>query len=322
MKRVSNLAMGFLALLLIENSVAQTKYPEKPIRMIVSSAPGSPTDIIARVLGQKFAETMGQSLLIDNAPGAAGNIGADRVAKAAPDGYTLGTIGFGPLVVNPSLYKLPYDPVKDFAAVTQLNTIPNMLLVNNGVPAKSVTQLIALAKAQPGALTYASGGAGTSTHLAPELFKSAASLDIRHIPYNGTVLAMADLLGGRITMVFFPMSVAVPLAREGKLRALAVTSLHRSSAAPDVPTIAESGYPGFEVIGWNGMVAPAGTAVAIVRKLHMETAKAFALPNVRAKFVELGVEGVANSPAEFAAIIKSEIPKWAKVIKDAGIKLD
>jgi tripartite-type tricarboxylate transporter receptor subunit TctC len=314
--------MGVLTLLIAESAAAQTNYPEKPIRMVVGAVPGSPTDIIARVLGQKFAETLAQPLVIDNAPGAGGNVGADRVAKAAPDGYTLGTLGFGPLVVNPSLYKLAYDPMKDFAPVAQLNALPNMLLVHNSVPAKSVKELIGLAKAQPGALTYASGGSGTSTHLAPELFKSVAGLDIRHIPYKGVVSAIPDLMGGRVTMIFFPMSVGVPLAREGKLRALAVTSLRRSAVAPELPTIAESGYPGFEVTGWNGLVAPARTPPAIIRKLHLETVKMLQLPDVRARFDELGVEGIGNSPSEFAAIIKSEIPKWAKVIKDAGIRQD
>ena len=197
-----------------------------------------------------------------------------------------------------------------------------VLVVHNAVPAKSVKELVAFAKAQPGGLTYASGGSGSPPHMAAELFKSVAGLDIRHIPYKGTVAAIPDLIGGRVTMIFFPISAVLPMVREGKLRALAVTSLRRSSAAPELPTIAESGYPGFEFTGWQGLLAPARTPAAIVGKLHLETVKALALPDLRAKFADLGLEGIGNSPDEFAAVIKSEIPKWAKVIKDSGIKPD
>ena len=204
--------------------------------------------------------------MIDNAAGAAGNIAADRVAKAAPDGYTLGLLVQGQLAINPSLYKVAYDPVKDFAPVSQVTASPNMLVVHNAVPAKSVKELVALAKAQPGGLTFASGGSGSSTHMAAELFKSVAGLDIRHIPYKGGAAAIPDLLGGRVTMMFSPIAVVLPLAREGKLRALAVTSLRRSSAAPELPTIAESGYPGFEVTTWNGLLAPARTPATIIRQ--------------------------------------------------------
>ena len=260
--------------------------------------------------------------MIDNVTGAAGNIAADRVAKAAPDGYTLGLLAQPQIVINPSLYKLAYDPVKDFAPVSQVAVSPFMLVVHNAVPAKSVKELVALAKAQPGGLTFASGGSGSTPHMAAELFKSMAGLDIRHIPYKGVVAAIPDLLGGRVTMMFSPIAVVLPLVREGKLRALAVTSLRRSSAAPELPTIAESGYPGFEVTVWNGLLAPAGTPATIVRKLHLETVKALALPDLRAKLADLGLEGIGNSPDEFAAVIKSEIPKWAKVIKEAGIKPD
>jgi tripartite-type tricarboxylate transporter receptor subunit TctC len=197
-----------------------------------------------------------------------------------------------------------------------------MLVVHNAVPAKSVKELVALAKAQPGALTFASGGSGSGSHMVAELFKSTVGLDIRHIPYKGAVAATPDLLGGRVTMMFSSIVVGLPVVREGKLRALAVTSLRRSSAVPDLPTIAESGYPGFEVTGWNGLLAPARTPTTIVRKLHLETVKAVALPDVRAKLADLGLEGIGNSPDEFAAVIKSEIPKWAKVIKESGIKPD
>ena len=197
-----------------------------------------------------------------------------------------------------------------------------MLVVHNAVPAKNVQELINLARARPGELTFASGGTGTGNHMAAELLKSVAGLDIRHIPYKGVLAAVPDLLGGRVTMMFSPLPVVLPLVQEGKLRALAVTSLSRSSAAPELPTIAESGYPGFEVTIWYGLLAPAGTPPAIIRKLHLETVKALALPDLRAKFADLGLEAIGNSPDEFAAVIKSEIPIWAKVIKESGIKPD
>lgn len=322
MIQISRLLFGLLALLMVESPAAQTTYPEKPIRMVVGFPPGGQPDTVARLLGQKFAEAWGKPVVIDNATGAGGNIAADRVAKAAPDGYTLGLLGTAQLAINPSLYKLAYDPVKDFAPVSQVTVSPMMLVVHNAVPAKSVKGMVALAKAQPGGLTFASGGSGSTTHMAAELFKSVAGLDIRHIPYKGGVAAIPDLLGGRVTMIFFPTAAGLPLVREGKLRALAVTSLRRSSAAPELPTIAESGYPGFEVTVWYGLLAPARTPAAIVGKLHLETVKALALPDLRAKLADLGLEGIGNSPDEFAAVIKSEIPKWAKVIKESGIKSD
>jgi tripartite-type tricarboxylate transporter receptor subunit TctC len=312
---------GLLALLIVGSPAAQTNYPEKPIRMVVGFPPGSNSDTVARLLGQKFAEAWGKPVLIDNVAGAAGNIAAERVAKAAPDGCTLGLLASPQLVINPSLYKLAYDPVKDFAPVSQLTVSPNMLVVHNAVPAKSVKELVALAKAQPGGLTFASAGGGT-THMAAELFKSMAGLDIRHIPYKGVPAAIPDLLGGRVTMMFSPIAAILPVVREGKLRALAVTSLRRSSTAPELPTIAESGYPGFEVTVWTGLLAPARTPATIVRKLHLETVKALALPDLRVKLADLGMEGLGNSPDEFAAAIKSEIPRWAKLIKESGIKPD
>jgi len=307
-----------LALLIAQSSAAQTNYPEKPIHLVVGFPPGSPPDIFARQLGQKLSEAWRNPVVIDNITGAAGNIAANHVAKASPDGYTLGVFTEAQIVVNSNLYTLAYDPVNDLAPVSQLYAYPDILVVNNAVPAKSVKELVDLAKAQPGELTFASGGNGSAAHMAAELFKSAAGVDIRHIPYKGVMAAAPDLLGGRVSMVLSPMSIVLPMVREGKLRALAVSSLKRSSAAPELPTIAESGYPGFEVVGWNGMFAPAKTPAAIIRALHLETVKALALPDLRAKLANLGLEGIGNAPDEFAAVIKSEIPKWAKVIKDAG----
>jgi len=289
--------------------------------MVVGFLPGTPSDICARLLGQRFAEAWGKPVVIENVTGAAGNIAADRVAKAAPDGYTLGIFA-NPFVINPSLYKLAHDPVKDFAPVSQVAVSPLILIVNNAVLAKDVQELIKLVSVRPGELTFASAGSGSAAHMAAELFKSVAGLDIRHIPYQGAPAAMPDLLGGRVTMMFSVTTVVLPLAREGKLRALAVTTLRRSSAAPELPTIAESGYPGFEVTLWQGFLAPARTPPTIVGKLHLETVKSLALPELRGKFTDLGMEGIGNSPEEFATVIKSEIPRWAKVIKEAGIKLD
>jgi len=313
---------GLFALLIVESPAAQTTYPEKPIHMVVGFPPGSQADSVARLLSQKLAEALGKPIVVDNAAGAGGNIAADRVAKAAPDGYTLGLLGSAQIVINPSLYKQVYDPGKDFAPVSQVTVSPIVLVVHNAVPAKNVQELIKLARARPGELTFASPGSGTGSHLTGELLKSMAGLDIRHIPYKGGPAAIPDLLSGRVTMMFSPIVAVLPVVREGKLRALAVTSLRRSSAVPGLPTIAESGFPGFEVTSWNGLLAPARTPTMIVRKLHLETVKALALPDLRAKLADLGLEGIGNSPDEFAAVIKSEIPKWAKVIKESGIKPD
>ena len=322
MTQISGLMLGLFALLVAGSPAAQTTYPEKPIRLVVSRPPGSSMDTVARLFGQKFAEAWGKPVLIDNITGAAGNIAADRVAKAAPDGYTLGLLAQGQLVINPSLSKLAYDPVNDFAPVSQVSVSTNMLVVHNAVPAKNVQELIKLAKARPGELTFASSGIGSATHMPAELFKSVAGLDIRNIPYKGAPAAIPDLLGGRVTMMFGGTTAVLPLAREGKLRALAVTSLRRSSAAPELPTIAESGYPGFEYTNWYALLAPARTPATILGKLHLETVKALALSDLRAKLTDLGLEVIGSSPDEFAAFIKSELSKWAKLIKESGIKAD
>ena len=322
MKRILGLMLAVAEIVTAGHAAAQSNYPEKPIRIVVGFPPGSGLDIVARLLGQKFAEAWGKPVVVENVIGAGGNIAADRVAKAAPDGYTLALAANSQIVVNPSLYKLSYDPVKDFAPVSQVSAWSTILVVHSAVPAKSVQELVALAKTQPSGLTFASGGSGSATHLAGELFMSTASLDVRHIPYKGVVSAMPDLLAGRVTMMFSPQPVVLPAVREGKLRALAVTSLKRSSAVPELPTIDESGFPGFEVTSWYGLLAPARTPATIVRKLHLETVRALALDDVRAKLAELGFEIIGNSPDEFATIIKSEIPKWARLIKDSGIKPD
>jgi tripartite-type tricarboxylate transporter receptor subunit TctC len=322
MKQISRFIWGVATLLIAQSLSAQTTYPDKAIRMVVGFPAGSQPDTVARLLSQELAKALGKAIIVDNATGAAGNIAADRVAKAAPDGYTVGFMVQGQLAINPSLYKVAYDPLKDFAPISQVTASPNMLVVHNAVPTKSVKALVALAKAQPGALTFASGGSGSSTHMAAELFKSATGVDIQHIPYKGGAAALPDLLGGRVTMMFGTLTVVLPLVRDGKLRALAVTSSKRTTAAPEFPTIAESGYSGFEATTWNALLAPASTQPAIIRRLHVETVKALASSDLRTKLADLGLEAIGGSPDELATLIKAEIPKWAKVIKDAGVKPD
>ena len=322
MRQISGLLFGLLALLTVGSSAAQSNYPEKPIRVVVGFPPGSQADIIARLLGQRLAETLGKPVVVENVAGAAGNIATERVTKATPDGYTLAFAANAQIIINPSLYNLPFDPVKDLASISQVYSSPNLLVVHSAVAARSVQELLALARAQPGSLTFATGGSGSSPHLAGELFKSMARIDIREVPYKGVVAAIPDLLGGRVTMMFSPISVVLPYVRDGKLRALAVTSLKRSPTLPEFPTVDESGVRGFEVTLWGGLLAPVGTPATVVHKLHLETVNALAQPEMRAKFADLGLEPIGNSPDEFAAVIKSETPRWAKRINDAGIKPD
>jgi tripartite-type tricarboxylate transporter receptor subunit TctC len=310
------------ALLAAQTTSAQSGYPNRPVKIVVGFTPGTAPDLAARILADRFAEVWGAPFVIENVQGAGSNIGTDRVAKAAPDGYTLLMGGNSALVINPSLYEtLPFDPVKDFAPISQIFIAANVLALPPDVPAKSVADVVALARAQPGKLSYAHAGVGTSQHLAAELFKSMAHIDIVPVAYRGTTAFMPDLLAGRITMSFANISNTMPLVREGKLRALAITSIKRSPLAPDLPTMAESGFPGFEAVPWFGLLAPAGTPKEIIDKLYSEAAKTLAMPEVRKKFDELGLEPIGNTPAEFAAVIRKETPEWAKVIKDAGIKL-
>jgi tripartite-type tricarboxylate transporter receptor subunit TctC len=312
--------MALAALLAIGSPAnAQSSYPDKPIRLVVGFPAGSAVDLVARLIAPKLAEGLGTPVVIENIPGAAGNLAADRVTKAAPDGHTLAFAANAQIIMNPSLYRLAFDPVKDFSPISQLISLPNILVIPETVTIKSFPELIALAKARPGELTYASGGVGGSPHLAGALLSSVAGIDIRHIPYKGAIAAMPDLLAARVSMMFSPTSIVLSAIREGRLRALAVTSLSRSSTVPDVPTIAESGFPGFNVTVWLGLLAPAGTQEEIVGRLHRESVKALSLRDVRERLGGLGMEVIGNSPAEFAAVIRSELPTWAKVIKDAGI---
>jgi tripartite-type tricarboxylate transporter receptor subunit TctC len=313
--------IGILALLHAVFAAAQSSYPEKPVKILVGFTPGVAPDIAARLLADKFTEAWGKPVVIENVTGAGGNIATDRAAKAAPDGYTLLMGGNSSIVVSPGLYaKLSYDPVKDFAPISQVFIAANILAIPVDTPAKSLPELVALVRAQPGKFTYGHAGVGTSQHLGGELFKYMAKLDLQPIAYRGTTALVPDLISGRLTMCFCNVVNVMPLAREGKLRVFAVTSLKRSGAAPDLPTMAESGFPGFEAVPWFGLMAPAGTPAAIVERLHRETVRVLALPDIRKKFDELGLDIVGSSPAEFASLIKAEIPQWAKVIREAGIK--
>jgi tripartite-type tricarboxylate transporter receptor subunit TctC len=322
MKLGAHLFAALLLLLTAQAASAQSSYPNRPVKILVGFTPGTAPDLAARILADRFSEVWGTPFVVEDLPGAGSNIATDRVAKAAADGYTLLMGGNPSLVIGPSLYEtLPFDPIRDFAPISQVFIAANVLAVPPEVPARTVAELVALAKAQPGKLTYAHAGVGTSQHLAAELFKYMAHLDIAPVPYRGTTALMPDLLAGRITMSFANIVNVVPLAREGKLRALAITSIKRSPLAPDLATMAESGFPGFEAVPWFGLLAPSGTPQDVLDKLHDETVKTLAMPEVRKKFDELGLEPVGNTPAQFAAIIKKETPEWARVIKDAGIKL-
>jgi len=321
MRIIGNLVSALIALALAIPASAQQGYPDRPIRLIVTFAAGSATDITARIAAQKLNETLGVPVTVENIPGAGGTVGLDRLAKAAPDGYTLGWIANGALTIAPGLQgKLPYDSTRDFAPISQVLAMASIVAVNNDLPAKSFQELIALAKAQPGKLSYASPGVGTPQHIGGELLKGMAGIDITHVPYRGALLA--DVIGGRVPVTLQNMGAILPVVREGKLRGLAVTSLKRSASIPELPAIAELGYPSFEATSWFALLAPAGTPAPIVEKLHREIARIATQSDAREKFVQLGVDTVGGSPQELAALIKADIGKWAKVIKDAGIKAE
>ena len=302
-------------------SLAQD-YPTRPIRLILGFAPGGSTDLVARVVGQKMAEAWIQQVVVDNRPGANGMIGADLVAKANPDGYSLLLSSIGPMAINASLYKMPYDIVADFAPVTYTGNVTNLLVVHPSVAAASVKELIALAKAQPGKLTFGSSGTGGAPHMAVELFKILAKVNVVHVPYKGGGPAMADLVGGQISGSFASMPSSIPFVRAGKLRALAVTAPKRSPAEPQVPTISEAGIPGFAVLDWQGLFTTAKTPPAIVNKLNAEVVRILALPDVVEKLAVAGVEIQTSTPREWGDFVKSEIAKWGKVVKEAGIKVE
>ena len=302
--------------------VPAQQYPAKAIRMIVPFGTGSTTDTLARIVGQKFTETWGQPVVIDNRGGAGGNIGTEMVAKAAGDGYTL-LMAAGSHAINPSLYgKLPYDAVRDFAPVTLIGSAPQLLIASMGLPANSVRELIALAAAKPGQLRYASGGNGSPSHLAMELFKSMARVDMVHVPYKGGDPVLVALLSGEMHLYFGNIRAMMPQVRASKLKALAVTSPKRSPAVPDIPTIAESGLPGYSMMAWWGLLAPGATSKAIVSQLQTEVARMLKEPALRDRLAAVGIDAAGSGPEEFGAYIRQEIKTWSKVVKEAGVHID
>lgn len=319
---VNRILISIVFVVLAGSAAAQTSYPNKPIRFVVPYPPGGFTDILARIVGQKLTESWAQPVMIENRGGGGSTIGTDIVAKAPPDGYTILMVA-PDLAINPGLYlKLPYDTVKDFAPVTLVAWGPMVLVVHPSLSARSVKELIALAKSEPHPLNYASGGNGTGGHLAMELFKTMAGVNMVHVPYKGIGPASNDLLGGQVSLMFLQMAVARPLILAGKLRALAVAGGQRSQAMPELPTVAETGLPGFDVNPWFGIITRAETPKDIVAKLSTEIGKIMRLPEVKERLSSQGGEPVTDTPEEFAAFIKAEIVKWTKVIKESGARVD
>jgi tripartite-type tricarboxylate transporter receptor subunit TctC len=311
-----------LAFALLPLVATAQPYPSKPVRIIVNFPAGGVADIYARIIGAKVQESWGQPVVVENRTGGGGNIGADAVAKSAPDGYTLNMSAIGPHAVNVSLFsKMPYDPVKDFAAIALVLEAEGLLVVHPSVPANSVAELIAYARANPGKLTFASAGPGTASHLAGELFKTMAKVDMLHIPYKGNVPAITDLLAGQTSLLFATMPTVLPHAKAGKLRALATLGAERSTATPELPTIGET-LKGFEVNNWIGLFAPAGTPPEIVRRWNGEVMRVMQSPDIQARLPVDGARFTANTPEQFSSFVKSEIAKWAPVVKASGARVD
>jgi tripartite-type tricarboxylate transporter receptor subunit TctC len=319
MKIPSALAIGLSALLLPAMAAAQD-FPNKPIRLIVPFPPGGPNDIIARVIGQRMSELTRQPVLIDNRGGQAGVLGTDAVAKANPDGYTIGIVSASALAISPTMEKVPYEVAKDFAPVTLVVTVPEMLVVAGNVPANNMAELVALAKAQPGKLNFASAGVGGLPHLAGELFKLTAKIDIVHVPYRGAAPAINDLLGQQVQMTFLDLPVLLPHIKAGTLHPIALGARARVPTAPEVPTTAEVGMPDLLIENWYGMIAPAKTPEAIVAALNRIANEAMADPSVNQKLADQGLTLAGDSPEHFRGFIEAETRKWAKVIKDAGLE--
>jgi tripartite-type tricarboxylate transporter receptor subunit TctC len=297
-------------------------YPSRSINIVVPFPAGGSADTLARLIGQMLSERLGQAVVVENKPGAGGNLGTDIVAKAAPDGYTL-LLTPSSIAIAPALYtKLPFDPVKDFAPVTLLGSIPMVVVVYPEFPPKTLLELIALAKAKPGEISYASAGNGSTNHLAVELFKIKTGIDMLHVPYRGNPLAVVDVIAGRVPVFFDFVLTGLPHVREGKVRALAVTGAHRSQVLPDVPTVAEAGVPGFEASTWFGIYAPGGTKPEIVEKLNAEILAVLALSKIRERLTGLGVDILAEGPQGLAALTKSDLEKWGPIVQKAGVKLD
>jgi tripartite-type tricarboxylate transporter receptor subunit TctC len=302
---------------------AEQTYPSKPIRLVVPFPAGGSLDVVARAIGQKLTEAWGQPVVIDNRPGAGGNIGADLVAKSAPDGYTILEGALSTHAVNVSLYnKMPYDPIKDFAPITLVAVTPNVLVLNASYPVNSVPELLAYARANPGKLSFGSGSNGSAGHLAGELFKTEAGVDMVHIPYKGGAPALQALLAGDTQLMFDNLANSAAQLKAGKLKALAVTTAKRSSLMPELPTLSETGLPGFDIYTWWGFMAPAGTPKEIVAKWNAEVTRILNSPEMKAFFAQQGAEPAPDSPEQFAALIRSEISKYAKIVKQSGAKVD
>ena len=319
MKRllVLALAAGFASL------TSAQPYPTKPIKLVAPSTPGDAPDVIARLVADKLSTALGQQVVVENRPGAGGVVGSDYVAKAVPDGYTLIMGNAGSHGINAAVYsKLPYDIQRDFAPVSQVAVAPNVMVINPSVPASTVAEFIAYAKANPGKLSYASGGNGSSAHMSMELFKSMSGIDIQHVPYKGSSPALTDVVSGQVVAFIGNMPPTVPLIKAGKLRAIAVTTKSRSALMPDLPTITEAGLPGFETVAWFGVLAPAGTPPEVVNRLSAEIAKIAKSPEIREKLVAMGAEPVGSTPEEFKAVIDRDIAKWKPLAQRVGIKID
>jgi tripartite-type tricarboxylate transporter receptor subunit TctC len=302
-------------------AMAQATFPDRPVHILVGYVAGGPNDIIARTIGDRLAMLWGKSVVIDNVAGASGNVAGERVAKAPPDGHTLLLANMAQIVINPIMFeKMTYDPVKDLAPISQIAFTPNVLAVPLELPVRSVQDLVALVRATPGKYTFGSAGAGTSQHLAGELFKAMAKLDLQHVPYRGAAPVITDLLGNRITMFFGSIAPLLPLIREGRLRGLAITSPQRFPATPELPTVAESGFPGFDVTASFGLLTALGTPASVIDKIYRNTAQVLAQEDLRRKLADIGVVAMGNSPEEFSAAIKSELVQWGKLIREAGIR--
>ena len=323
-KAVHGLApAALMAVALIQAGAATAQaYPTKPLRLIVPQSAGGSTDQVARPLAQHMGAALGQSVIVDNRPGAGSTIGTDVVAKSAPDGYTLLAVAAS-FSMSPSLYRnLPFDPVRDFAPISLLSSLPNILSVHPSLPVKSVKELTAFAKTRPGQLNFGSSGVATGTHLSMELFMYMTGIRMVHVPYKGGAPSVTALMSGEVHITFATISTALPHVKSGRLRALAVSTARRSPAAPEVPAIAESGVPGYDYASWIGLLAPAKTPPAIISRLNAETVKALQTPEIKAILAAEGSEPIGNSPEQFSAILKTEVARWAKVVKAAGIKAD
>jgi tripartite-type tricarboxylate transporter receptor subunit TctC len=319
-------AVALMGVALATDAAAQgapSAYPVKPIRMIVPFTPGGPADAIGRPIAQGLTERLGQQIIVDYRPGAGGNIGAELLAKSPPDGYTFALVTPGIIAVNPTLYgKVPFDTLRDFAGVSNGVTTANIMIVHPSLPVRSVKEFIAFARARPGQLSYATAGNGSASHLGTEVFKAMAKVDIVHVPYKGAAPAVTDLMGGHVQVMIIGLAVGLPAARAGRVRALGVSSLKRSPAAPELPTLNESGLPGYEVVNWMGFITVAKTPHDIVARLSSEIRAILQLPDIRERLLKQGLEPAGNTPDEFDAYIKSEIAKWSKVVRAAGIKPD